>query len=113
MLKECLEEKQSVDQLKRIFPIDAFDLAPTVQQFHPTFHLMGTAGSVANMFVSSLFWLQQAMHVIQKESLRDETRLQILQDCENTIALAQELAPLLIALCGKTNRLPDQDMESH
>lgn len=104
-LLKALKEGQSANQLKRV-PNEAFDLPETVKQFHPSFHHLGETAELANRFVASLFWLQQGMMAIHHEELSSETREQIRKDCENTIAFALELSPLLEQIAGRIERLP-------
>jgi hypothetical protein len=93
--------------LRSEIPEDAFDLPPTVQQFHTYFYLLGEDADIANKFVASLFWLQQAAKTIHRGHLFENTQKQIEVDCANTICFAQALSKRLEVRCGNIGRKRD------
>ncbi|MRI41706.1 hypothetical protein D5301_05540 [Stenotrophomonas sp. MH181796] len=104
-LFEALSEKRPVDALQKV-PEDAFDIPETLRQFHPSFHVLGETAELANLFVASLFWLQQGMKVIHHEVLTDAAIKQICDDCEKTIGFATQLSPQLESVAARIDRLP-------
>lgn len=107
-LLNVLDNGGTVEQLQKV-PEEAFDVPATIEQFHPSFHLLGDVSEIANRFVASLFWLQQGMKAIHHEVIRPETRAQISKDCANTILFAQQLSPLLESMCGRIERFPESE----
>ncbi|WP_447896780.1 hypothetical protein [Stenotrophomonas acidaminiphila] len=102
-LRKMLEQNYSEKQIAELVPKNAFDVAPTIQQFHPKLYMLGEAGIVASEFVANLFWMSLYMEILHKGH-GGNARDQALIDCKNLIAVADELEPLINPFCRPRDR---------
>lgn len=107
--KQSIAQSDQPVSIRADIPLDAFDIAPTLATFQESFFLLKEDGEVANQFVASLFWLQQALHAIYHGVSTPKLYQQILKDCENTIDLALKLSAALESRVGKPDRRPASD----